>query len=265
MPKQTVFLVGATGETGGSILNALIEDGSFVCSLPFSPCRHQTSHADNTCKDITCFIRCISAPKPSTENLKALGLKVVTGDLSDPISTLASLLIGIDTVISVLFPLYIHEQIPLVDAAVLAGVKRFVPCNFTTPCPRGGIFSLRDAKELVHDHIFRARMGFTIIDVGYWYQSTFPRVPSGRFDYAAFMPINSLYAGGTARNMITDKMDVGKTTVLCIKDDRTLNKRVYAYGEVLSQNDITAIVEKKSGEKLEMTPVRASLFLTGSD
>jgi hypothetical protein len=30
MSKQTVFLVGATGETGGSILNALIEDGSFV-------------------------------------------------------------------------------------------------------------------------------------------------------------------------------------------------------------------------------------------
>jgi hypothetical protein len=187
---------------------------------------------------------------------------VVTGDLSDPIPTLAALLTGIDTVISVLFPLHIHEQIPLVDAAVLAGVKRFVPCNFTTPCPRGGIFSLRDAKELVHDHIFRAKLGFTIIDVGYWYQSTFPRVPSGRFDYAAFMPINDLYAGGTARNMITDKVDVGMVTVLCIKDDRTLNKRVYAYGEVLSQNEITAIVEMRTGEKLEMTPVRFFLSLT---
>jgi uncharacterized protein YbjT (DUF2867 family) len=30
MSKQTIFLVGATGETGQQILNALIADGSFV-------------------------------------------------------------------------------------------------------------------------------------------------------------------------------------------------------------------------------------------
>lgn len=30
MSKQTVFLVGATGETGESILQALLDDGSFV-------------------------------------------------------------------------------------------------------------------------------------------------------------------------------------------------------------------------------------------
>jgi hypothetical protein len=137
-----------------------------------------------------------------------------------------------------------------------------VPCNFTTPSPRGGIFSLRDAKEDVHDHIFRAKLGYTIIDVGYWYQSSFPRVPSGKFDYAAFMPINDLYNGGTAKNMITDKVDVGTVTVMCIKDERTLNKRVYTYGEVLSQNEINAIVEKKTGEKLELTSVTYPLSLT---
>lgn len=32
MAKQKVFFVGATGETGGSILKALLEDGSFVSS-----------------------------------------------------------------------------------------------------------------------------------------------------------------------------------------------------------------------------------------
>jgi hypothetical protein len=30
MSKQQVFLVGATGETGSVILEALLEDGSFV-------------------------------------------------------------------------------------------------------------------------------------------------------------------------------------------------------------------------------------------
>lgn len=35
MSKQTVLLIGATGETGGSILNGLLERGTFVCH--FSP------------------------------------------------------------------------------------------------------------------------------------------------------------------------------------------------------------------------------------
>jgi hypothetical protein len=30
MSKQSVFFVGATGETGGFLLDALVEDGSFV-------------------------------------------------------------------------------------------------------------------------------------------------------------------------------------------------------------------------------------------
>lgn len=39
MSKQTVFLVGATGETGQSILQALLDDGSFV-SLEATQRRH---------------------------------------------------------------------------------------------------------------------------------------------------------------------------------------------------------------------------------
>ena len=32
MSKTKVLLVGAAGETGGSIANGLLEDGSFVCA-----------------------------------------------------------------------------------------------------------------------------------------------------------------------------------------------------------------------------------------
>lgn len=55
MAKQTVFSVGATGETGGAVLQALIEDGSF---------------------DITRFIRKSLANKPSVQALKDRGLKL---------------------------------------------------------------------------------------------------------------------------------------------------------------------------------------------
>ncbi|KAF4625514.1 hypothetical protein G7Y89_g12653 [Cudoniella acicularis] len=213
MSKQKVFLVGATGETGSSILEALIEDGSF---------------------DITCFIRTVSAGKPAVQQLRDRGLKVVTGNFFGPIEEITALLQGINTVISTIFPLDVAEQIPLIDASVQAGVKRFLPCNWGTPSPRGGIMDIRDLKEEVHDHIFRQHLGFTIIDVGYWHEATFPRVPSGKFDYAAFLPINEVYAGGTVPNMLMDKRDVGRITAK------------------LSRTSVLLI---KGCEKLELVPV----------
>lgn len=113
---------------------------------------------------------------------------------------------------------------------------------------------MRDKKEEIHDHIFRAKLGFTIIDVGFWYEMSFPRVPSGAFDYATFVTIDEVFAGGTARNMLTSRKDVGVFTAKIIKDPRTLNKRVAAYGEVLSQNDIHALIEQKTGESLAHLP-----------
>jgi hypothetical protein len=117
---------------------------------------------------------------------------------------------------------------------------------------------MRDEKEEIHDHIFRQGLGFTIIDVGTWYQVSFPRVPSGRLDYAAFDPSNEIYAGGDMPNMLIDERDVGRITAQILKDPRTLNKRVYTYGEVLSQNDVCRIIEQKTGEKPELEHVSAS-------
>ncbi|KAI1497975.1 NAD(P)-binding protein [Biscogniauxia marginata] len=235
MSKQKIFLVGATGETGSDILDALIEDGSF---------------------EITCFIRTTSAGKPEVRKLRDRGLKVVTGNLAGPLEETVGLLQGFDIVISAIFPLNALDQIPLIDAAARAGIKRFLPCNWGTPAARG-IMHLRDLKEEVHDHIFRQHLGFTIIDVGFWYQLSCPRVPSGRFDYAILMALNKVIAGGTAPNMLIDRRDVGRITAMIIKDERTLNKRVYAYGDVLSQNEIHALIENKTGEKLDLTPVSA--------
>lgn len=96
----------------------------------------------------------------------------MSGNLSVPVHSLIPLHRGIDIVISAIFPLDARDQIPLIDAASQAGVKRFLPCNWGTPSARGGIMDLRDLKKDAHDHLFRVRLGFIIIDVGYWYQSS---------------------------------------------------------------------------------------------
>jgi hypothetical protein len=53
----------------------------------------------------------------------------VLGELNDPLEYIVPLLQGIEIVISCMSPPALKDQIPLVDAAVQAGVKRFVPCN----------------------------------------------------------------------------------------------------------------------------------------
>ncbi|EMC92014.1 hypothetical protein BAUCODRAFT_79454 [Baudoinia panamericana UAMH 10762] len=233
MPKQRVLLVGAAGETGKHILEGLLEDGAF---------------------EVTCFVRKASQDKPGTKSLQDRRVKVVLGDLDGPISDVIELLQDIDIVISCLTPAALRSQLPLIDAAVKARVQRFVPCHWGTPSARG-IAALKDLKEDIDDSMFRQRLGFTIIDVGFWYQASIPRVPSGRFDDAIFLPANEIYAGGRTPNMLIDVRDVGRITAKIVGDARTLNKRVIAYGAVLSQNEIQTIIEEKSGEKLELTTI----------
>lgn len=98
-------------------------------------------------------------------------------------------------------------------------------------------------------------MPFTIIDVGYWYQISFPAVPSGRVDYAAVRSDTPIHGGGNVPNILTDLRDIGRFVARIISDDRTLNKYVYTCGEVLTENEVFEIVENLSGEKILSSPV----------
>jgi hypothetical protein len=168
---------------------------------------------------------------------------------------LAESLKGYDTIISALGVLDQLQQLNLVEAIAIAGdVKRFVPCGFTTISPRGGIMTLRDQKEEVHDRIFQHKIPYTIIDVGSWHQVSVPRLASGRIDYALLSLLlqpPKLYESGDAKTILTDKRDMGRFTARIIKDPRTLNKRVFTWSDAFSQKEIFALVEEVGGEKVK--------------
>jgi hypothetical protein len=175
-----------------------------------------------------------------------------------PIEELAHAISGYDTIISCINAESQTVQLPLVEAAALTGtVRRFVPCGFTTISPPGGIMHLRDLKEDVHAAIFRNKIPYTIVDIGFWHQLSFPTVPSGRVDYAKFRRETNLYGDGEAKNLLTDKRDLGRFLARIIKDERTINKRVFTHSDALSQNEIFALLERLSGEKI--TPSVVSL------
>ncbi|KAM0343777.1 hypothetical protein ACHAPU_008205 [Fusarium lateritium] len=227
-----VVIVGATGVTGGSIVNGLLEsDAQF---------------------DITALVRPYSIEKPAVETLREKGVKVVPVDLQGPQGELLAALKGIDVVVSAIYYQALDDEIPLSNAAKAAGVKRYVPCFFATIAPRG-VMAARDKKEEILDHIQRIHLPYTVIDVGWWYQLTPPRVPSGKLDHGLTYANNQIIAGGNTPSALVDVHDVGKYVAAIINDPRTINKKVLANSDIKTQNEIHELVEKITGEKPEST------------
>ncbi|KAM0266633.1 hypothetical protein ACHAPA_006683 [Fusarium lateritium] len=227
-----VAIVGATGVTGGSIVNGLLEA--------------------ETQFDITALIRPASIDKPAVSALRGRGVKIVPADLQGPQDDLVAALKGIDVVISAIHYQSLDDEIPLSNASKAAGVKRYVPCFFATVAPRG-VMKAHDRKEEILDHIQRIYLPYTVINVGWWFQITLPRVPSGKLDQGLTFPNNNVIAGGDIPSALVNVHDVGKYVAAIINDPRTINKKVLANTETKTQNEIHALVEKVTGEKPERT------------
>ncbi|KAL5340501.1 hypothetical protein BJX70DRAFT_109821 [Aspergillus crustosus] len=229
--KPKVLLLGATGETGASILEGLLSSNQF---------------------DVEILIRPSSATKPATQELEKRGIKLRVADLAGSEKELTSAISGIDVLISAIGPGDLLQQKTLVRAAKAAGVKRFVPCGFITIAPPKGAMLLRDEKEEIYNEIKLLEVPYTIIDVGYWYQISYPPLPSGKIDYALLKPDGAtIHCDGNAPNILTDLRDIGRLVARIIADERTLNQYVFTCGEVLTENEVFGIVEELSGEKID--------------
>ncbi|KAI0379263.1 NAD(P)-binding protein [Hypomontagnella monticulosa] len=229
-----VALVGATGKTGSSVVNGLLAE-------------------TETKYDITALARPTSVNGEANKALEARGVHVVAADLTGPKKDLVKLLKGIDVVISCIVFTNLKDQIPLAEAAKEADVKRFVPCDFATPAPRG-VMALHDQKDDILAAIQRLYLPYTIIDIGWWSGQSVPALPSGRTkDAVGVFNVNP--GDGNVPISYTDLPDIGKYVAKIVADPRTLNKKVFAYTEVLSTNQIDALMEELSGE----TPIRNHL------
>ncbi|KAI1024959.1 hypothetical protein LB504_009858 [Fusarium proliferatum] len=239
-----VAILGATGETGTSILNALLDS-----TVPQY--------------EITALVRQSSLEKPEALTLKEKGINVIPADLSGPEDELARVLDGIDTVISAISAAGLLMQIPLINAAQAAGVKRFLPCCFAPIMPPADILGLRDVKEQVINHVKKVKLPYTIVDIGYWYQLMLPRLPSGRIDYALPITLGGIPGDGNTPCAFTDLPDIGRWVARIIADPRTLNKMVFAYNTVLTMNQAYDLLEEASGEKTARNYISEAAVMEG--
>lgn len=112
-------------------------------------------------------------------------------------------------------------------------------------------------KQKVLNYIQKIYLPYTVIDVGWWYQNTAPRLESGKIDYAVRFPVTHIAGDGNFPSALTDLRDVGTYVERIIADSRTLNKLVFVYNEVLTQEQVWSTLEQASGEKIPRNYIAA--------
>jgi hypothetical protein len=61
----------------------------------------------------------------------------------------------------------------------------------------------------------------------------------------------ALHVDGESPNLLTDLGDIGHFVARIVADERTLNKYVFTWGDVLTEKEIYSIMEELSGEQIE--------------
>jgi hypothetical protein len=147
MEKPTIVLAGATGNLGGRIARALLERGASVRAI----------------------VRHISAPD-KVEALRRQGAAIAAVDFGS-VTELTRACSGASCIVSALAGLrdvIVDTQASLLDAAVKAGVPRFIPSDFAidfTKLPPGTNRNL-DLRREFHERLDKAPIAATSILCG---------------------------------------------------------------------------------------------------
>lgn len=221
---KTVAVAGASGNLGPAILNALLAAGTF---------------------DVTVLTRQGSQAKfPS-------GVKVVTVDYSS-LESLTNAFHGQDAVVSTLASMALSTQTLMVDAAIAAGVKRFIPSEFgsDTYNVKSRALSVFSSKVAIQDYLEQKCKESSLTYT--------PIINMAFFDWGLQMGLflnfkerkASLYDGGDRPFSVTRLSAIGAAVVGVLKHpNETKNRPVYVHEAVVTQNQVVKIVEEADPSK----------------
>lgn len=142
--KPTILVAGGTGNLGGRIIKALVKRGAEVRAIV-----RNGSESEKIAK------------------LTELGAKVMTVDMSD-VAQLKQACQGMSCVVSALAGLHdviVDSQIKLLDAAIAAGVPRFIPSDYSsdfTKLPAGENRNF-DLRKEFHQYLDKSPIAATSI------------------------------------------------------------------------------------------------------
>jgi uncharacterized protein YbjT (DUF2867 family) len=221
---KNVALVGAGGNTGPFILNALLEAKFNVSILS----------------------------RPSSTTTFPAGVTVIKTDYSE--ESLVEVLKGQDVVVSAIAGHALGSQKTIIDAAIKAGVKRFIPSEYGNDvldeklvkvipyfANKGDIIRYAQSKAAAHPEFTWTGVATgAYLDWG---------LKDGFLDFDLQNHSVTVWDDGNSRFSTTNLATVGRYVAAVLKHpEETANKYIFVHSFSTTQNEVIAALEKHSGK-----------------
>ena len=228
MDDASIVLAGATGDLGGRIAGALLERGTKVRALV----RH-------------------GAAADKVEPLRKRGATIVNVDL-DSASELTKSCEGGSCVVSALAGLgdvIVDKQTTLLDAAIKAGVPRFIPSDYSidfTKLPAGQNRNL-DLRREFHKRLDKKAIAATSI-----FNGMFAGLLTGQAPFILFKLKRVLYWHDADQPMDFTTIDDTATFTASAALEPSTPRQLRIAGDTLSARELAGVVSEVTGERFRL-------------
>ena len=226
--KKIILVAGATGNLGERIINALLARGAEVRAVVRSGC------------DIE-----------KLNKLEKLGVKIFTVNMSN-VEEISNACVGVFCVVSALQGLQeviVDTQRVLLDAAIAAGVPRFIPSDYSidfTKFPPGENRNL-DLRRDFHKYLDKTSISATTI-----FNGAFAELLTGQMPLIFFKLKRILYWGNADQRMDFTTMDDTAAFTANAALDPSTPRILRIAGDQVSARELTTIMSEVTGKKFRL-------------
>ncbi|CAL8463466.1 g3000 [Coccomyxa elongata] len=235
MHIRNVLVCGATGQLGTYITNGLLDSPDDF--------------------NVSILVREIGLQDPSKQAvvtvLQSRGAKVVfVPDVSFTLEGLIESLQGFDCVISAVGTPSVESQYIMLEAALRAGVQRFIPSSWGFDFDKlpQDVHPVWDAKRKFHQTLIDSDMDYTIICLGVIYESFF--TPFFRFDLQKRRVLTR--GDPDAKFAVTSYSDIARWLPKMLLDPACRNAHVNVYSQIVTFREAVECFEEAAGAPFNM-------------
>jgi nucleoside-diphosphate-sugar epimerase len=228
MSDSTVVVAGATGNLGGRIARALLERGAGVRALV----RRGTA-------------------KDKLEQLQELGVTIATVDLSS-VSEVTPACSSTSCVVSALQGLrdvIVEAQTILLEAAIKAGVPRFIPSDYSIDFTK---FPPGENRNLDLRRDFHKRLDWRSISATTIFNGAFADMLTGQMPLILFRVKRVLFWGNADQRMDFTTIDDTAAFTASAALDASAPRFLRIAGDQLSARELTAVVTEVTGKEFRL-------------
>ena len=228
MSKKIIVVAGGTGNLGGRIITALLEKGA----------------------EVRVLVRSIS-DKEKISHLEQIGAKVILIDMTSE-QEIATVCKGADCVVSAVAGLYdvvIEMQKVLLNGAILAGVPRFIPSDYSLDFTN---FSEGENRNLDLRREFHTYLDSTSISATTIFNGAFMDMLTNEIPMILFEKKLVLYWGNADHKMCFTTVNDTAIFTANVALDNTTPRYLSIAGDQISPREIREVMNQVSGQKFRL-------------